>query len=813
MRTRSAAIAAAFVIFSLSSQAAEPIAAVAEKIGAAMEKRQYDMAITELVRLERAERDVFEANNFDYLLGRLFERSGDVGSALARYASVTARRSIFAELALLRSSAIARATGNLFAERIYLRQLRSFSSDKIVNGYAELRLGRSTFDSGDFSRSLALLENSNPPSSNSATDPLVPDPVERENRLLIARSRLILGEASAAIVQLRSLVAGSKDPARPDDAAISAIRELDQAEADQSQERRQLPTLSDQEHFQRALAFQFNRELSRTRSHLEAVIRTRPDSPLVPEAVYRIGQTFSMENNFSEAIKWFERALEQYPDHHLAPDALLQAAAAYSRVGKSRESVRRYQDFIARFKDHARIDRAYLNIVDVMRDAGEETEALKWAGRSQEMFRGKIAEAQGAFAEARIHITRNNWDDGLAVLNRLSSMSELGGASVPGGTTRQEITFLKAFILEQKRDFERAIETYLSIPDGRNEYYGWRATERLRGLSTDAQAKTIAAARLDRSIAESNGKDPDSNRRNLQAAIRLSSDPDQRKKLLEGLKVAYSVLPAYKKVPGQSVKPPRLREAISSPSSIGKRDAGKSLLSELLFLRLYDEAAPRFNATLRERPAEGSDIGFTSAWVNARGDRAHRALSFAEPLWRDVPSDYQIELIPHQHRQLLYPVPFPDLLTRHAAASNADVLILLSIARQESAFRTDARSSAAARGMMQFISTTTDKIASELGRLEFDQNQLYDPDTAILFGSRYTANLFRLFPNQPEAVVASYNGGEDNMRRWLNRSRSDLPDRYVPEIAFAQSKDYVYKVMANYRLYRLFYDEQLALRP
>src|SRR5687768_15118298 len=106
--------------------------------------------------------------------------------------------------------------------------------------------------------------------------------------------------------------------------------------------------------------------------------------------------------------------------------------------------------------------------------------------------------------------------------------------------------------------------------------------------------------------------------------------------------------------------------------------------------------------------------------------------------------------------------------------------------------------------MMQFISTTSDKIAAELGRSDFEQNELYDPSTAILFGSQYVSNLFKLFPNQPEAVAASYNGGEDNMRRWMKRSRSDLADLYVPEIAFSQSKDYVYKVMANYRMYRSF---------
>ena len=63
---------------------------------------------------------------------------------------------------------------------------------------------------------------------------------------------------------------------------------------------------------------------------------------------------------------------------------------------------------------------------------------------------------------------------------------------------------------------------------------------------------------------------------------------------------------------------------------------------------------------------------------------------------------------------------------------------------------------------------------------------------------------------KPEAVVASYNGGEDNVKkRWIARTKSNEPERYVPELVFGQTKDYVAKVMANYRVYQQLYDEQL----
>ena len=106
---------------------------------------------------------------------------------------------------------------------------------------------------------------------------------------------------------------------------------------------------------------------------------------------------------------------------------------------------------------------------------------------------------------------------------------------------------------------------------------------------------------------------------------------------------------------------------------------------------------------------------------------------------------------------------------------------------------------------------TSNKIAGELGRSNFREDDLYYPPTAILFGSKYLADLFKQFPGQPDAVAASYNGGDDNMIRWLARSKSGSPERYVPEIIFSQSKDYVYKVMANYRMYQFLYDE--SLRP
>jgi len=59
----------------------------------------------------------------------------------------------------------------------------------------------------------------------------------------------------------------------------------------------------------------------------------------------------------------------------------------------------------------------------------------------------------------------------------------------------------------------------------------------------------------------------------------------------------------------------------------------------------------------------------------------------------------------------------------------------LSIARQESRYDPSVKSPSAARGLLQFISSTGNQIAAQLNLRDFDQNDLYQPERAILIGS------------------------------------------------------------------------------
>jgi len=91
-------------------------------------------------------------------------------------------------------------------------------------------------------------------------------------------------------------------------------------------------------------------------------------------------------------------------------------------------------------------------------------------------------------------------------------------------------------------------------------------------------------------------------------------------------------------------------------------------------------------------------------------------------------------------------------------------------------------------------------------------DDLYDPRTNIEIGSAYIAALKGMFSGLDEAVAASYNAGEDNAARWLARTNPKDSGIFAAEVGFSETKNYVYKVMGNYRAYRTLYNEDLSRR-
>ena len=760
----------------------------ADPIVAAVEAEDWQTARSEIGKVRSANEALFRDKNYEYLLGRIAERTGDTASAIANYQAIASNNSKLKEYALWRLAKLARATGDLVLERERLRQLTATAPSSLLFEAATLRLTESFFESGDFegvansARALMLSKNLK---------------VARQGAALLGLAYLRAGKAAEARDVFAKLLMQMPDASRPDDFALEAVRQLDALDNNAA-------ALSEAEHLLRASVYQFNRDFAGARLHYQAVVDRFPQSGAVPNARVQIARGLYNEGKYEEAIPLLQKfnatSFESAPSTTVR-DALALLASSYLRLKRYDAAVVAYKVIIDHVPDNPNPERAYLNIIDTLHEAGQYSEALNWVQQTRARFKNDLGGALALFAQLRIHLAQGSWSTVVRDADELLKLPDLGGTRVGGGTTPAEVNFLRAYALEQLGRTEDAIAGYLSIPDGRNEYYGTRATQRLLDLATNVKSQSLVRMRLNALLNEgkvaSAAGQFEQARAAAQSSLRLTNDPQLRAEALKYLQAAYNALPAYHLPTFNKIT------LLKQEPALGH----ETLANTLLLLGLYDEALPELLAA--RKASAGPDEDYSIAVLSLRAGTPNRAVRFGEQSWKTVPADFVLELAPREFVELLYPAPFRESLLKHTSSRNVDPRFVLSIARQESRFQADAKSGAAARGMMQFIAATAGEVATQLNLEKFDQDELYNPDVAILFGSQYLANLFKQFPNQPHAVAGAYNGGADNLARWIARSRSTEADRYVPEIGFSQTKDYVYRVMANFWTYQRLYDAQL----
>lgn len=121
--------------------------------------------------------------------------------------------------------------------------------------------------------------------------------------------------------------------------------------------------------------------------------------------------------------------------------------------------------------------------------------------------------------------------------------------------------------------------------------------------------------------------------------------------------------------------------------------------------------------------------------------------------------------------------------------------LLASIIFCESRFNKNAVSKKGAIGLMQIMPTTAKSFAFD--NENFDESELFDPQTNIEIGARLIRYLFDKYYNE-NIVLACYNAGEGAARAWIKNGELD-----EDSITFGETKAYIKKVQKMKKYYKL----------
>jgi soluble lytic murein transglycosylase len=141
------------------------------------------------------------------------------------------------------------------------------------------------------------------------------------------------------------------------------------------------------------------------------------------------------------------------------------------------------------------------------------------------------------------------------------------------------------------------------------------------------------------------------------------------------------------------------------------------------------------------------------------------------------------------------------------AGDRPEAALTLAIIRQESAFQSDALSSAGALGLMQLMPATAKSVAARIG-LPYSKPRLTsDPTYNMMLGRAYLGQLIEDYGGSYVLAIAGYNAGPKRVSEWIGQNRDprmksvDAVD-WVESIPLSETRNYVQRVLENVQVYR-----------
>ena len=228
-----------------------------------------------------------------------------------------------------------------------------------------------------------------------------------------------------------------------------------------------------------------------------------------------------------------------------------------------------------------------------------------------------------------------------------------------------------------------------------------------------------------------------------------------------------------------------------------------SLLKAELFeeISFYKESIVELKGTLNYYPGN-IFLLFKLSDIYKKNMDYNDSLNYSEIIFNNLEDNHQLEELPLELWEGLYPLYYEDAIRERALEYEIDPLLVLAMIREESRFNSWDESVAGARGLMQIIFSTGEWIAQKINLEEFNDEVLFDPEINIDLGCWYINYLKERFLNDSILVISGYNAGPGTTSKWLEQyDRSDL-DNFVENIPYAETREHIKKVVKSYHMYK-----------
>lgn len=534
------------------------------------------------------------------------------------------------------------------------------------------------------------------------------------------------------------------------------------------------------------------------------------DPERAAELATYLARAFEREALPGDALRAYELAWERWPltrEGIAAWDRSAFLAHATGAVAPPEQVFERAE----RFREAFRCEPA-LASYDALLAADDLEPSLRTRvqiGRANCLFqRRRYPEAEAAFAalasarpadpelailSARARARRGDPEGAAAALVALASKSE--------PSVRARARHLAATVLEDKdpaasrRLFER-VERQTAEP-GLASLARWRLAwdDYRSGRSAEADRRLHALA---------NGRDDDievQRARYWRAQIVRAKDEEKGREALRGIATAlplsyYGLLAAEQLGEAPQVAHPFVGERAPNAGRAAQRarlllDGGfEESARDELESRAIDASVPReeraaLAALLHEVGAHHRAVQLV---VDGFSDALDRGV---DPAWRDV-------------WELAWPRPFASEVDAAVREFEFDGALVYAIMREESSYRPEVESPVGARGLMQLIEPTAERISRSLGEQSFSPDRLFLPEVSVRFGTYYLKELLGEFGSRPLAIAA-YNAGPEAVSSWLGKDGEQRPDLFVESVRYDETRRYLRRVLRSYRIYQLLY--------